>query len=103
MSIEKRAESIMICIANIYNTGGVIQNDDFKFIANQVEEIKKEIADVQLVKHGKWEYEDTIGGMKHYHCTNCDNGSACIADENQVLWWEFCPRCGARMDGDANG
>ena len=49
MSIEKRAESIMVCIANIYNTGGVIQNDDFKFIANQVEEIKKEIADVQPI------------------------------------------------------
>ena len=49
-------------------------------------------ADVQPVKRGKWEYVDTIGGMKHYHCTNCKK---CLADENEILWWEFCPICGA--------
>lgn len=51
-------------------------------------------ADVQPVKHGEWEYEHTIGGMKHYHCTNCK----CIADENQILWWKFCPNCGCKLD-----
>lgn len=56
-------------------------------------------ADVEPVKHGRWEYDHTIGGMKHYHCTNCKNsGNECIADENEILWWEFCPRCSARMD-----
>lgn len=55
-------------------------------------------ADVQPVKYGEWEYEDIIGGMKDYHCTNCK----CVADENQILWWKFCPNCGSknRMDGD---
>ena len=49
-----------------------------------------------IVKHGKWEYEDRLGGMSYYHCTNCK----CTADENQILWWNFCPKCGARMDGE---
>lgn len=55
-------------------------------------------ADVQPVKHGEWEYEHTIGGMKHYHCTNCK----CIADENQILWWKFCPNCGCKLDLEGN-
>lgn len=51
------------------------------------------------VKHGQWIYEDTIGGMRHYHCTNCKKrGSECIASENMVRWWAFCPRCGAQME-----
>lgn len=55
--------------------------------------------EAEPVKHGRWEYDHTIGGMKHYHCTNCKNsGNECIADENEILWWEFCPRCSARMD-----
>lgn len=56
-------------------------------------------ADVQPVKHGRWEYEHTIAEMKHYCCTNCKNsGNECIADENEILWWNFCPRCGCKLD-----
>lgn len=47
MNIEKRAESIMVCLANVYNTGGVIQKDDYIFINKQIEEIKKEAADMR--------------------------------------------------------
>lgn len=57
------------------------------------------------VRHGRWVYDETIGGMKHYHCTNCKEhnpGNECIADENQILWFEYCPKCGARMDGGAD-
>ena len=49
-------------------------------------------------KRGRWEYEDTIGGMRHYYCTNCEKGGECIADENEIKWFNFCPKCGARMD-----
>lgn len=69
-------------------------------LINSIQDISAvKAADVQPVKHGRWEYDHTIGGMKHYHCTNCKNsGNECIADENEILWWEFCPRCSARMD-----
>ena len=46
------------------------------------------------VRNGRWIYAETIGGMKHYYCTSCK----CLADENQILWFTFCPKCGAKMD-----
>lgn len=51
-------------------------------------------------EHGHWEYDETIGGMKYYRCTNCEKiepGSECIIDENQTSWFNFCPKCGAKM------
>ena len=54
----------------------------------------------QEQEHGHWEYDETIGGMKYYRCTNCEKiepGSECIIDENQTSWFNFCPKCGAKM------
>ena len=58
-------------------------------------------ADVQPVKHGRWigiyEYCEKNGyvpsGMGiYYFCSECDETEQKISD--------FCPHCGARMDGD---
>lgn len=46
---------------------------------------------------GEWEYADKVAGMRYYHCTNCTSGYETLADENEVTWWRFCPRCGAKM------
>ena len=50
---------------------------------------------------GEWVYADTIAGMRYYHCTNCaktnDGLYKTLANENEVTWWRFCPRCGAKM------
>ena len=57
--------------------------------------------DAEPIVHSKWQYDETIGGMKHYYCTNCNKitpGNECFADENQILWFAFCPKCGAKMD-----
>jgi len=56
-------------------------------------------ADVQPVKHGKWEYNDKpIFGNPYgrYCCSLC--GSAMDSGEDN-----YCPCCGARMDGDVEG
>ena len=54
-------------------------------------------ADVQPVRHGRWSecYTDT----HHYSgiCTVC--GRASIKTLTESLY-EYCPKCGARMDGD---
>lgn len=53
-------------------------------------------ADVQPVKHGKWEYNDKpIFGNPYgrYCCSLC--GSAMASGEDN-----YCPCCGARMGGD---
>lgn len=47
-------------------------------------------ADVQEVKHAKWE---TIGNYK-VECTNCHR----IRDIKTQCGWSFCPVCGAKMD-----
>ena len=76
----------------------ILAAEEQRQFASWLTELKeRRAADVQPVKYGKWEYEETIGGMKHYHCTNCDKGNECVADENQILWWKFCPKCGADM------
>ena len=48
-------------------------------------------ADVAPVKHGKWEGEDPI---TNFVCSVC--GSLEEYDTN------YCPNCGARMDGDTD-
>lgn len=60
--------------------------------------------DVQPIRHGRWiginEYCKKNGyipsGMGiYYWCSECEKEEPKISD--------YCPNCGARMDGDANG
>ena len=51
-------------------------------------------ADVQPVKHARWEIN--CDGYYPY-CSNCKNEPQ---GREMTL---FCPNCGARMDGDNNG
>lgn len=66
---------------------------------NRVRELPAE--NVQPVKHGRWidiyEYCESRGlrpsGLEVYHwCSECDKAEKKTSD--------FCPKCGARMDGD---
>ena len=56
--------------------------------------------DVQPVKHGRWLTWDDSGFTK----CSCCNSEYYIADLQEVGesegFVEFCPNCGARMDGD---
>ena len=53
-------------------------------------------ADVEPVRHGRWEvfYAEELCGYRraYYVCSNCFNSSD---DE-----FDYCPNCGARMDGE---
>lgn len=60
-----------------------------------------ELADVQDVKHGRWidiyewakMHDSTPSGMcTYYWCSECQT--------EQEKKSNFCPNCGARMDGD---
>lgn len=56
-----------------------------------------------MLRYGEWVYDETIGGMKHYYCSNCKNvtpGNECFADENQIRLFKFCPKCGVKMNGE---
>lgn len=55
-------------------------------------------ADVQPVKRGRWETPVSVGnGIKF--CSVCRNEAYWDTDYGQQLF-DFCPYCGARMDGD---
>lgn len=58
---------------------------------------KMPAADVQPVKHGRW--SECYTDSHHYSgiCTVCGKASIRSIKENPL---EYCPKCGARMDGD---
>lgn len=76
-----------------------------KVIENMVErnDIDKiPTADVQEVRYGKW-IEDH--GWYSHHCSNCNRSTRDYVKEDGDLYdrvFNFCPNCGARMDGDNN-
>ena len=62
-------------------------------VADKIKDLKA--ADVQPVKHGRWiwnsspEFGNPYGS---YICSECES--------KQAYRENFCPNCGARMDGD---
>lgn len=59
-------------------------------------------ADVQPIKHGRWiaDNKDNRGYADCYTCTNCDDYVYTFTLMKDCEF-EYCPNCGARMDGDA--
>ncbi len=47
--------------------------------------------DAASVVRGRW----IPDGKEHVHCTNCGDGR----NIRTQIGWNFCPSCGARMDG----
>lgn len=54
--------------------------------------------DAVEVVHGRWEWktEDI------YRCSNCGEDSH-VKEVMGQPDWDYCPNCGAKMDGDGNG
>jgi DNA-directed RNA polymerase subunit RPC12/RpoP len=71
--------------------------------ARRIDQIKP--ADVQPVKHGYWEEVIDYGGWgdTHYRCSVCGEEWYLEDGKPKDNNMNFCPRCGARMDGDTNG
>ena len=83
---------------NHYNK---VHGNDFVSGIEMVLEYAKNIpaADVAPVRHGRWEIEmDDMGWLKHT-CPNC--GYVKRTDIHVSLGWNYCPICGAKMDGGA--
>lgn len=57
-------------------------------------------ADVAPVVHGRWDDSGRYtfpGGSTAVRCTNC--GCALTVSEYHLNNWNYCPVCGAKMDG----
>lgn len=67
-------------------------------LINSIQDISAaKASDVQLVKHGRW--SECYTDSHHYSgiCSVC--GRASIKSLTESLY-KYCPKCGARMDGD---
>ena len=62
-------------------------------IANNLRKIPP--ADVVPVVHGRW-IEDEGEGYHGIHCSRCNFS---IPYGNVMMGYNFCPKCGAKMDG----
>lgn len=59
------------------------------------------VEDVAPVVHGRWDDSGRYtfpSGSTAVRCTNC--GCALTESESRLYEWNYCPICGARMDGD---
>lgn len=73
-------------------------------LINSIQDISAvKAADVQPVKHGYWEEVSDYGdcGDTHYRCSVCGEEWCLEVGEPKDNNMYFCPRCGARMDGEA--
>jgi hypothetical protein len=92
--LEKEIEA-----GNIALDEDVWINKGLRIAIRDIKDIKT--ADVQPIRHGRWIYKGTVNGWDEMACSCCD-GAFSTQDREQILDWEFCPHCGARMDGDCN-
>lgn len=56
--------------------------------------------DVVEVRHGKW-IRDSLTG--HISCSNCKMTAPGDCELEDFYESDFCPNCGAKMDGKENG
>lgn len=63
------------------------------------EDRAEQTVDAVEVKHGRWEPHPRHPGFDRCSaCCNCNIGNDWADGEK----WNYCPNCGAKMDGDGN-
>lgn len=57
-------------------------------------------ADVAEVRHGHWEQEQPQ--YRLYKCSACNK--VCFVERwgDKIVLYDYCPNCGARMDGESD-
>ena len=100
MATEKRLIDANALIATLEKIADEDENTYF-----HLDEITQEIFDTPTVDavevvHGRWEKQQGL-----YSCSEC--GKTCPYDvqADTIMYWtcNYCPNCGAKMDGDGNG
>ena len=61
--------------------------------------LKKQLADIQPVQHGRWLPEDEYYVDDTYICSVCGYEFIITAGDLESNELNYCPRCGAKMDG----
>ena len=106
MANEKRLIDARYLTSQMYLICEVCQTENI-FIDAIIDEIDN-APDVDAVEvvHGRWNESDWIGTKVRgfMACSNC-NVMIPTAENNRycLLRLNYCPNCGAKMDGDGNG
>jgi len=89
---------VMQILQKAYTDGRIQAKDGCASVLDDIAAIK---ADVQPIKHGRWiaENRDKRGYADCYTCSNCNNYTYMYTLMKNCEH-EYCPHCGARMDGD---
>lgn len=95
--LKKAKSSISVPTDNEWDCG-------YNTAMAEMQEFIKQLpaADVQPVKHGYWEEVTAYCGWgdTHYRCSVCGEEWYLEDGKPKDNNMNFCPRCGARMDGD---
>lgn len=78
---------------NLKRLETMLENGKFDCLMNENRSINTSY-DVETVRHGRWK---ASGGL--LECQNCGEIYSTLCG-NEGKAWDYCPDCGARMDGD---
>ena len=96
--IRKEAEEAQSAFEELGGESGIIA-EAFEDLANELEDFPA--TDVAPVRHGKWvhsRYENCSEQFEMVKCSCC--GREAYAMAFYVRDGNYCPNCGAKMDGD---
>ena len=93
-----RAAAVKVVLRERKPTNSVAQNRMVSIIQHDL--LTMRAADVAPVVHGRWDDSGRYtfpGGSTAVRCTNC--GCALTVSEYHLNNWNYCPVCGAKMNG----
>lgn len=62
--------------------------------------LKRPTIEAEPVRHGRWVHNvDYEEWAERYVCSECNRNAPTDGDYRQVLT-DYCPKCGAKMDGE---
>lgn len=79
-------EDSLCCVCTHYNDGGGEYRE----------------CEIVEAKHGEWIEKEEIYGDVYYTCSNCGEDWTTIDGTPFENGMNFCPQCGAKMDGGVN-
>lgn len=86
---EKLERHFKNCIDEVRNTNGVTEDFENALTATK----NQPSANVQEVRHGKWEQENDI-----FTCSECGYQ---FEREGYTQFFNYCPNCGAKMNKES--
>ena len=82
----------------------ISEEDDIADFNFEIDAWKKDFsnippADVAPVRHGRWKPFDRTWGRSVFTCTECGDAMDVPTEMGEPIF-DYCPNCGARMDGE---